>query len=92
VAVWRRADQSLRLRLHSGLRQSGRSSTRRSYGTAEARPFQLLVWVKWAGAVALSRDAHLSYDEAVAKMGHPELGHPPSPPSEASRRPSTTTR
>jgi hypothetical protein len=30
--------------------------------------------VRWAGAVALSRDAHLSDDEAVAKMGHPEVG------------------
>lgn len=29
-----------------------------------------------AGAVALPRDAHLSDDEAVAKMGHPDLGHP----------------
>ena len=29
---------------------------------------------RWAGAVALSRDAHLSDDEAVAKMGHPDLG------------------
>ena len=27
----------------------------------------------WARAVALSRDAHLSDDEAVAKMGHPDL-------------------
>ena len=29
------------------------------------------------GAVALARDAHLSDDETVAKMGHPEVGHPP---------------
>jgi hypothetical protein len=28
------------------------------------------------GAVALSRDAHLIGDEAVAKMGHPEAGRP----------------
>ena len=32
---------------------------------------------RWAGAVALLRDAHLSDDEAVVKMGHPEVGHPP---------------
>ena len=31
----------------------------------------------WESAVALSRDAHLSDDETVAKMGHPDVGHPP---------------
>ena len=37
-----------------------------------------LRWVgRGAGAVALSRDAHLSDDEAIAKMGHPNPGHPP---------------
>jgi hypothetical protein len=35
---------------------------------------------RWAGAVALSRDAHLSDDEAIANMGHPEVGHPPQSP------------
>jgi hypothetical protein len=33
---------------------------------------------RWAGAVALSRDAHLSDDEAIAKMGHPDVGYPPA--------------
>ena len=34
-------------------------------------------WVRWrwAGAVALSRDAHLSDDEAVAKIGRPDRIH-----------------
>jgi hypothetical protein len=41
---------------------------------------------RWAGAVALSRDAHLSDDEAVAKMAHPDLGHPS--PRTASPHPS----
>jgi len=28
--------------------------------------------------VALSRDAPLSDNETVAKMGHPDVGHPPA--------------
>jgi hypothetical protein len=44
VARSNKTDQLLRLRLHSGLRQSG---------------------------------THLSDDETVAKMGHPDVGHPP---------------
>ena len=30
--------------------------------------------------VALSHDAHLSDNETVAKMGHPDVGHPPFGP------------
>ena len=36
--------------------------------------WDLFLGLKWAGAVALSRDAHLSDDEAIAKMGHPAFG------------------
>jgi hypothetical protein len=43
----------------------------------------MAVWVwKWAGAVALKRDAHLSDDEAVAKMGHPGFVRVRKPMSE----------
>jgi hypothetical protein len=90
VTQLKSAIQSLRLRLHSGLRQSCRAFGPVVYGTAEACPFEVLV-VRGTGAVALSRDAHvppprtknvrrgprLSDDEAVAKMGHPDVGHPP---------------
>ena len=45
MAVWRRAGWSLRLRLHSGLRQSGGACGPGGFfGLAEARPFRWLVW------------------------------------------------
>ncbi len=54
----------------------------------------VLVGVEMGGAVAPSRDAHLSGDEAVAKMGHPDLGHPPmgvGPPAHLIHGPSATS-
>ena len=41
----------------------------------------------WERAVALSRDAHLSDDETVAKMGHPDVGRPPSQSQDVGLRP-----
>ena len=41
VAIQRRADESLRLRLHSCLRQRGSAYRRSLYGTAEAVPFRI---------------------------------------------------
>ncbi len=58
-----------------------RPSSQWSYAACVAhlrrRSLAAKVGGRWAGAVALSRDAHLSDDEAVAKMGHPDVGHPP---------------
>jgi hypothetical protein len=48
-----------------------------NYRLLAAVLWRLKVGERWAGAVALSRDAHLSDDEAVAKMGHPEVGYVP---------------
>ena len=40
-------------------------------GVLDRRSLAAKVGERWAGAVAPARDAHLSDDETVAKMGHP---------------------
>jgi hypothetical protein len=47
VRVWRKAIWSLRLRLHSGLRQRGRGLVGRGYSPTEVGPFRGL-WLRWA--------------------------------------------
>jgi hypothetical protein len=76
VVGQRRAGQSLRLRLRSGLRQSG-TRVRAGWLLARLKPGPTGLWLalEMGGAFARMRaNAHLIDDEAVAKMGHPAWG------------------
>ena len=66
----KRADRSFRLRLHSGLRQSG--AGRRPgcvYGTAEAVPFRTMAWLGAVGAVGMGVGQAQWHEPTQAELG-----------------------
>ena len=69
VAIQRRADESLRLRLHSCLRQRGSAYRRSLYGTAEAVPFR--IGGSTGGLLARRRNAGILPAPASKLAGDP---------------------